>query len=138
MTPETFEQICNDYSCSNGGIVSACEKNGKSWHSFGDYKNSTPEAGARYARAVINKYEYLMAEIHTLEEKWLSHIQTCEPNVCNAVGQVYREKINTLKWLASKLMPRVYGDKIDVTSDGERVTSIEWQVIPCKKADEVS
>lgn len=31
--------------------------------------------------------------------------------------------VDTMKWTASKLKPKKYGDKIDVTSDGERLDS---------------
>ena len=30
-----------------------------------------------------------------------------------------RIRVDTLKWLLSKLMPRTYGDKVDITSGGE-------------------
>ena len=30
-------------------------------------------------------------------------------------------KVDALKWIASKLKPRKYGDKLDLTSDGERI-----------------
>lgn len=33
-----------------------------------------------------------------------------------------RLRIETRKWIASKLKPKKYGDKVDVTSDGEKIT----------------
>jgi hypothetical protein len=32
-----------------------------------------------------------------------------------------RIKVEALKWVASKLKPKKYGDKLDLTSDGDRV-----------------
>lgn len=32
-------------------------------------------------------------------------------------------RIETRKWIASKLKPKKYGDKLDVTSDGEKITT---------------
>ena len=32
-----------------------------------------------------------------------------------------RLRVDTRKWLLSKLIPKKYGDKIDVTSGGERI-----------------
>ncbi len=36
-----------------------------------------------------------------------------------------RLQVDTMKWIASKLKPKVYGDKVDVTSKDEKI-----QVIP--------
>ena len=40
-------------------------------------------------------------------------------------GDVQRDKlhVDTLKWTLSKILPRVFGDKLDVTSKGERVSN---------------
>jgi len=35
-----------------------------------------------------------------------------------------RLRIDTRKWYLSKIMPKKYGDKIDVTSDGEKVQPV--------------
>lgn len=35
-----------------------------------------------------------------------------------------RLEIDTLKWAAAKRRPRVYGDKLDVTSDGDAIPSV--------------
>ena len=37
----------------------------------------------------------------------------------------HRLKIDALKWAASKSAPKKYGDKVDVTSDGEKVQSVD-------------
>lgn len=34
-----------------------------------------------------------------------------------------RLRIDTRKWMLSKLMPKKYGDKLDITTDGERLNS---------------
>ena len=35
-----------------------------------------------------------------------------------------RLQIDARKWIASKLHPRTYGDKLDVTSDGEKMPTV--------------
>jgi len=39
-----------------------------------------------------------------------------------------RLRVDTRKWIASKLKPKKYGDKVDVTSGGEKIeaTVIKW------------
>lgn len=39
-----------------------------------------------------------------------------------------RIRVDTLKWLLSKLIPKTYGDKIDVTSGGEALTPPSHQI----------
>ena len=34
-----------------------------------------------------------------------------------------RIRIDTRKWIASKLKPKKYGDKVDVTTDGEKINT---------------
>ena len=36
-------------------------------------------------------------------------------------GSVARVLIDTLKWKASKYYPKMFGDKLDVTTDGEKI-----------------
>lgn len=49
-------------------------------------------------------------------------------------AHVARLKIDTLKWLASKLIPKVYGDKIDVTSGDEPLQPAEFTLIEAARA----
>lgn len=48
-----------------------------------------------------------------------------------------RLQIDTRKWVASKLKPKVYGDKLDVTSDGEKVVPIIAVVPPTPPRAEI-
>jgi hypothetical protein len=43
-----------------------------------------------------------------------------------------RLKLDTRKWLLAKLLPRVYGDKLDVTTAGEKINKIEIEIIKPK------
>jgi hypothetical protein len=41
-----------------------------------------------------------------------------------------RLKVDTRKWLVSKLNPKKYGDKMDLTSDGEKLQSVSLITMP--------
>lgn len=43
-----------------------------------------------------------------------------------------RLKLDTRKWLLAKLLPKVYGDKLDVTTAGEKINKIEIEIIKAK------
>jgi hypothetical protein len=40
-----------------------------------------------------------------------------------------RLRVDTRKWYLSKIMPKKYGEKLDVTSDGESITNVNINVI---------
>lgn len=40
-----------------------------------------------------------------------------------------RVQVDALKWAASKMNPKVYGDKLDVTSDGDKVTGVTVTIL---------
>jgi hypothetical protein len=40
-----------------------------------------------------------------------------------------RLRVDTRKWYLSKIMPKKYGEKLDVTSDGEAITNVNINVI---------
>lgn len=39
-----------------------------------------------------------------------------------------RIQVDTLKWILSKLIPKTYGDKLDVTSDGAALAAPAHQI----------
>jgi hypothetical protein len=48
-----------------------------------------------------------------------------------------RLKLDTRKWLLAKLLPRIYGDKVNVTTDGEKLTRIEIEIIKRGERDNI-
>ena len=47
-----------------------------------------------------------------------------------------RLQVDTRKWYSSKLAPKKYGDKLDVTSDGEKINHVFNVIIPGDEKDE--
>jgi hypothetical protein len=71
----------------------------------------------RYARACEIRAETIFDEIIDISDG-SSHAFDDPVKI-----QRDRLKIDARKWAASKLAPKRYGDKIDVTSDGEKIKS---------------
>lgn len=40
-----------------------------------------------------------------------------------------RLRIDTRKWYLSKVLPKKFGDKLDVTSDGEKVSGVDIKIV---------
>lgn len=47
--------------------------------------------------------------------------QSVDPKASSAVVQAIKLKADNLKWHMSKMKPRKYGDKLDLTSGGEKL-----------------
>jgi hypothetical protein len=41
-----------------------------------------------------------------------------------------RLRIDTRKWMLSKMMPKKYGDKLDITTDGEKIATPVIKMLP--------
>lgn len=105
---EMAQRICTAVASSQHGLRKTLEENGlpplttvQSWlreHAFFQ---------SAYAQAKREQIEAMAEDIVDL-----SNDDTLEPND-------KRIRIDTRKWLLSKLIPKTYGDKLDVTSGGE-------------------
>lgn len=87
---------------------------------FLDWCNSNPELSEQYARARAERADRIFDD--------LTEIAYSEPNVDehgkvdSGWVQLQRLKIDTHKWMLGKMAPKKYGDKIDLTSDGDKIS----------------
>lgn len=89
----------------------------------------------RYARACEDRADLIADEILTISDNTGGDIITLPDGrevVDNAVIQRDRLRVDSRKWLLSKLQPKKYGDKIDVTSDGEKIQQLPGIIITTK------
>jgi len=81
----------------------------------------------RYARATDDRADLMADEILSISDN-VGHDLVTLPDgrevVDNAVVQRDRLRVDSRKWLLAKLRPKKYGDKIDVTSDGEKIQQL--------------
>ncbi len=77
----------------------------------------------KYARATHIRADFLFDQILEIADKQEADveikdgIQIVNPNIVNR----NRLQIDSRKWVLSKMNPKKYGDKLDVTSDGEPI-----------------
>jgi hypothetical protein len=88
--------------------------------------DSTPEIARDYARAKQAQSEYLVDEMLDIADD----IARDETEICDASGNVTRKmnneyvqrsrlRLDTRKWIAAKLKPKKYGEKLEFgTGDG--------------------
>ena len=119
--PELAEEICYAVSCSSYGIKKLCKLN-KHWPSHETvyrWLAMEKEFSDLYARAKRLQIEVIIDEVLEIAD------DTSRDNVINEDGKSIidhehinrsRLKIDTRKWLAAKLCPRLYGDKEEFVS----------------------
>lgn len=118
MTPELFESICLQIETTHRGLAALCKEKDSSSSSFYDLCEGNKELADRYARAKSRQADYLADLI--LE---VSFEDQDDEKPFVGINHVHRDKLkaDSLKFIAAKLKPQRYGDKIDVTSDGKEI-----------------
>ena len=131
-----FQDICNRIISGDSLLKICSEPDYPDRITFFRWLEKAPELLATYTRA-----KELQADYYA--EQMLDVID----NASSTRDEIERAKVKveTLKWIASKLKPKKYGDKLDVTSDGERIerpiyggaslgksAPIEGEVVPPK------
>lgn len=126
-TKELEVEICTAIANSNKGLVPLCEEN-EHWPTHSTIRQwifEKKEFSDNYVKAKQEQADFLADEIIKIaDDEEGDMIQGEFGKVGNSVNvQRSRLKIDARKWIASKLKPKMYGDKMDVTSDGDKITS---------------
>ena len=77
-----------------------------------------------YTRAKKDQIDFLAEEINRLTydmQDLIRRGKTYHEGNVNAAVAALRVQIDSLKWTLSKLDPKKYGDKLDVTSAGDKL-----------------
>lgn len=113
-TPELANEICNAIASSNTGVRRLCNQNQSFPNSDTVYRWLSIHEGFsdQYARAKQQQIEVIVDEIIEIAD------DTSQDTLTTNTGKVIADKehinrsrlrIDTRKWLASKLVPKIYG-----------------------------
>lgn len=73
----------------------------------------------QYAIATDERTETQQEMLIEMGDKAIEHAEEADPKAAGAVVSAYKLKADNLKWSMSKMKPKKYGDKLDLTSDGK-------------------
>ena len=117
--PELAKEICDVIASSSAGIKRLCKEN-SSWPSYNTiyrWLANYPEFRDQYAQAKKCQVELLVDELLDIAD---DNSNDCivdaegQPHFNNQAIHRARLRIDTRKWLACKLVPKVYGlQKVD-------------------------
>lgn len=121
MTDELFNKICEHLSASADSLNKVLDAYNTTTYMFYQAIRSSEVKSEQYMQARSKYIENKLSERQTILER--AEVECKEnPKCANAIAQIAKEKCRVIEWDCIKLIPRVYGDKIDVTTNNESLT----------------
>lgn len=122
--PSDFTQELADRICAKlaGGesLRTVCKGDDMpSLQTIFNWIRTKPGFFEQYARAAEERTEAHNEMILDLGDEAIGKSQEVDPKSSGAVVQAYKLKADNLKWVMSKMKPKKYGDKIDMTTNGK-------------------
>ena len=90
---------------------------------FLSWVDQDKDLSEQYARARSDMIDKIADDIMTIADEDL--IPTGEGKVDSAMVQKQRLRVDTRKWLLSKMAPKKYGDKLELSGDEQAPVSIQ-------------
>jgi hypothetical protein len=125
-TDELIDEILTELSCSSKGLYTICKSMGVDYSGFYKHLAKRDDLIHKYARAKELQMEYMADEIQQIADDGTNDTYIDDNGkVKTDYDNIQRSKlrVDTRKWLMSKLLPKKYGDKLDVTSDQKPLDS---------------
>lgn len=135
MTIEVFKSICIELSSNEIGLKNLCIKYNTSSSSFFDLLNENKELTEFYMRARDMQADYLADQILEIADDssndTTSFYKDGQKFEVENKEWVNRSKlrVEARKWIASKLKPKKYGDKIEVDQKTELSGTVQVKQI---------
>lgn len=108
-------EICEEVA-QGRNIMRILEVNSNfpSWSTFRRWKRDNEELRTLYINAQQDKAEALEKEMDDYRDMLVSK---------EIDASTYNTLVQTLKWKMAKFYPKVFGDKTDITSGGEKINT---------------
>lgn len=108
---------------SGMSALKSCAKIGLSQSCLNDWLNADPDLAADYARARSDLIELYAEQTMKIADEPVA--LTAEGKVDTGAVQKQRLQVDTRKWLLSKMAPKKYGDKIEVSGDASAPLTVQ-------------
>ena len=132
-TQELAEKICNEIATTNKSLRRICKELNISTMSVLRWLNDKEKESfcLQYARAKEEQADHLADEILEIADDSTKDTKTIigkdgKPIEVENTEWTKRSqlRVDARKWIASKLKPKKYGDKIDLTTKGDKITNV--------------
>jgi hypothetical protein len=126
ITQEQFEAVCELIEKETGNILAKCKQVGISSRDFYAFKKNSEENRKRYARAKDDQSDLMFEELIEIADEI---IPSAEHGLDSAAVADKRVRIDARKWYLSKLKPERFGEKLDLTSGGDKLQSPPTEIV---------
>lgn len=158
FTQEIADKICEELSTSSKSLRTICKQHGMpavrtvlNWLSEGEKAEKEDDKMKlflhQYARAREAQADFLAEEIIEIADDGSNDLMTITKGDVSyevenkEVTNRSKLRVDARKWVASKLKPKKYGDKLDLSHAGElslkQITGMEIVSTPPKHEDKV-
>jgi hypothetical protein len=123
FTQELFDKVCNEIATSSKGLRAICVENGIAHNTFYGWLQDDVDLMNIYTRAREAQADYLADEIISISD----HSDE-DHTAFTGANVVQRDKlrVEARKWIAAKLKPKKYGDKVEIESNVNVKSLPEW------------
>jgi len=123
---EIFNHVCKEIEKGRALRNVLKDDNMPSTSTFYEWLDNNEEKAKQYARATTVRADLIFDDILSIADENTNDTYVNENGVevvNNDVIQRSRLRIDARKWVLSKLNPKKFGDKIDHTTDGEKINT---------------
>lgn len=125
---ELAEKICHEFATTDKGLREICEEEGMpEMRTIQRWITENESFRRKYAHARELQAEYLADQIIEIADDKHGDVMMIKrgDEEVEAENREFinrsRVKIDARKWKASKLYPKKYSERVDITSDGEKI-----------------
>lgn len=124
-TQEIADKICSLVATTSKSMRTICKELDIPYGTHLQWLRDKEDYSSQYARAKEDQSDLLIEEMIEIADDSSGDEEVTENGVRMNSEYVQRSRIriDTRKWIASKLKPKKYGDKVDVTTDGEKINT---------------
>jgi len=124
-TYDKFKQVIKLIENEGLSLRKACVRVGMDRDTFGSICDENEKYAIQYARAREKRADLIFEEILEIADSQGEDIGinpiTGEEQINHNVIQRNKLQIDARRWMLGKMQPKKYGDKLDVTTDGEKL-----------------
>ena len=117
IAAEVFKGMRNGLSA-----LKSCKAAGVHQSTFNDWLNDDKTLAVEYARAREDLIEYIAQEIMDISDQ---DVDIVGDKKDWAAVQKHKLQVDSRKWLLSKLAPKKYGEKLELSGDPENPLTIQ-------------
>ena len=139
-TPEKAEKICAELAEGKSLRTVCLAEDMPCKETVFRWIGNNEEFRRQYVKAKEEASDALFEETLDIADETLEVIRSGEERKANAYAQANKLRVDTRKWMMSKMKPKKYGDKMDVTTAGKELPAplIALDVLRNHSAEETS